>query len=33
MGKEVDVPQKATPMPRPPPPIPQKLVEKTDDGK
>ena len=32
-GKEVEVPQKVTPMPRPPPPFPQRLVKKTEDGK
>ena len=31
--KEAEVPQKVTPMPRPPPPFPQRLVKKTDDGK
>ena len=32
-GKEAEVPQKVTPMPRPPPPFPQMLVKKTEDGK
>ena len=31
--KEVEVLQKATPMPRPPPPFPQRFVKKTEDGK
>ena len=33
MVKAVEVPQKVTPMPRPPPPFPQTLVKKTKDGK
>ena len=33
MGKEDDVPQKVTLMPRPPPPFPQRLVKNTEDGK
>ena len=33
MIKDVEVPQKMTPMPRPPPPFPQRLVKKTEDGK
>ena len=32
-AKDVEVPKKVTPMPRPPPPIPQRLVKKTEDGK
>ena len=32
-GKDVEVPKKVTPMPRPPPPFPQRLVKKTEDGK
>ena len=31
--KDVDVPQKVTPMPRPQPLFPQRLVKKTEDGK
>ena len=31
--KEVEVPQKVTPMPRPRPLFPQSLVKKTEDGK
>ena len=30
---DVEVPKKVTPMPRPPPPFPQRLVKKTEDGK
>ena len=30
--KDIEVPQKMTPMPTPPPPFPQRLVKKTDDG-
>ena len=33
MVKDVEVPQKVTPMHRPPPPFPQMLVTKTEDGK
>ena len=33
MVKYVEVPQKVTPMPRPPPHFPQTLVKKTKDGK
>ena len=32
-GKEVEIPQKVTPMPRPPPPFLHRLVKKTKDGK
>ena len=32
-GKEAEVPQKVTPMPKPPPPLPQRLVKMTEDGK
>ena len=32
-GKQAEVPQKVTPMPRPQPPFPQRLVKKTEDGK
>ena len=32
-GKDVEVPIKVIPMPRPPPPFPQRLVKKTEDGK
>ena len=32
-GKDVQVPKKVTPMPRPPPSFPQRLVKKTEDGK
>ena len=31
--KQVEVPQKVIPIPRPPPPFPQRLVKKTKDGK
>ncbi|XP_069155697.1 uncharacterized protein [Solanum lycopersicum] len=31
--KEAEVPQKVTPMPRPPPPFPERLMKKTEDGK
>ena len=31
--KEVEVHQKVTPMPTPPPPFPQRLVKKIKDGK
>ena len=32
-GKNVEVPTKVTPMPRPPPSFPQRLVKKIEDGK
>ena len=32
-AKDAKVPKKVTPMPRPPPPFPQRLVKKTEDGK
>ena len=32
-GKDAEVTKKVTPMPRPPPPFPQRLVKKTEDGK
>ena len=32
-AKDAEVPIKVTPMPRPPPPFPQRLVKKTEDGK
>ena len=32
-GKDSEVPTKVIPMPRPPPPFPQRLVKKTEDGK
>jgi len=32
-GKVAEVPIKVSPMPRPPPPFPQRLVKKTEDGK
>ena len=31
-GKDAEVPTKVIPMPRPPPPFPQRLVKKTEDG-
>ena len=31
--QEAEVPIKVIPMPRPPPPFPQRLVKKTEDGK
>ena len=31
--KDVEMPQKVTSMPRPPPPFPQRLVKKIEDGK
>ena len=31
--KDSEVPIKVIPMPRPPPPFPQRLVKKTEDGK
>ena len=31
--KDVEVPTNVIPMPRPPPPFPQRLVKKTEDGK
>ena len=33
MGKEAEIPQKVTPIPRPPPPLPQRLVKKSEDDK
>ncbi|XP_069144488.1 uncharacterized protein [Solanum lycopersicum] len=32
-GNNVEVPKKVTPMPRPSPPFPKRLVKKTEDGK
>ena len=32
-GLDAEVPMKVIPMPRPPPPFPQRLVKKTEDGK
>ena len=32
-GKDTEVPMKVFPMPRPPPPFPQRLVKNTEDGK
>ena len=32
-AKDAEVPKKVTPMPRPPPPFPQRLLKKTEDGK
>ena len=32
-GKDAEVPVKVIYMPRPPPPFPQRLVKKTEDGK
>ena len=32
-AEDAEVPKKVTPMPRPPPPFPQRLVKKTEDGK
>ena len=32
-GKDAEVPMKVIPMPRPPPPFPQRLEKKTEDGK
>ncbi|XP_069145913.1 uncharacterized protein [Solanum lycopersicum] len=32
-GNDAEVPLKGIPMPRPPPPFPQRLVKKTEDGK
>ena len=32
IGKYAEVPKKVTPMPRPPPPFPQRLLKKTEDG-
>ena len=32
-GKEAEIPQKVTNIPRPPPPFPQRLLKKTEDGK
>ena len=31
--KEAEISQKVVPIPRPPPPFPQRLVKKTEDGK
>ena len=31
--KDIEVPKKVTPMPRPPPLFPQRLLKKTEDGK
>ena len=31
--KDVEVPKMVTPIPRPPPPFPERLVKKTEDGK
>ena len=33
IGKDAELPIKVIPMPRPPPPFPQRLVKKTEDGK
>ena len=33
MEKEAEVSQKVVPIPRPPPPFPQRLVKKIDEGK
>ena len=33
IAKDVEVPKKVTPMPRTPPPFPQRLSKKTKDGK
>ena len=33
IAKDAEVPKKVTPMLRPPPPFPQRLVKKTEDGK
>ena len=32
-GKDAEVPMKVIPMPRPPPPFPQRLVKNSEDGK
>ena len=32
-GEDAEVPLKVIPMPRTPPPFPQRLVKKTEDGK
>ena len=32
-AKDAEVPIMVTPMPRPPPPFPQRLLKKTEDGK
>ena len=32
-AEDTEVPKKVTPMPRPPPLFPQRLVKKTEDGK
>ena len=33
IAKDGEVPKKVTPMPRPPPPFPQRVVKKSEDGK
>ena len=33
IAEDAEVPKKVTPIPRPPPPFPQTLVKKTEDGK
>ena len=33
IAKDAEVPKKVTPTPRPPPPFPQRLLKKTEDGK
>ena len=33
IAKDVEVPKKITPMPRPSPPFPQRLLKKTENGK
>ena len=33
IAEDAEVPKKVTPMPRSPPPFPQRLVKKTEDGK
>ena len=33
IAKDAEVPKKVTPMPRPPPPFPQRVLKKTEDGK
>ena len=32
-AEDAEVPKKVNPMPRPPPPFPQRLVKRTEDGK
>ena len=32
-GKDAEIPMKVIPTPRPPPPFPQRLVKKTENGK